>query len=54
MFKFILKVFVYVKRILCVAPVSIRKHIFFNFPDVIISGKPVFCKPNVSGNSIIY
>lgn len=38
---------------LFVAPVSIRKHRFFSFPDVIISGKPVFCKPSVSGNSII-
>lgn len=37
---------------LCVEPVSIRKQRFFNLPDVIINGKPVFCKPNNSGNSI--
>jgi hypothetical protein len=30
-----------------------KEHRFFSFPDVTISGKPVFCKTKVSGNSII-
>ncbi len=40
------------KRVLWIEPIYIRKHKLFCLPDVKISVKPVFCRPNASGNSI--